>query len=185
MILRNSMDRYGFISKLLHWAMAFLILDLVVMGLAMTELPPGEQRTQIYDAHKMIGMTALALLLLRTGWRALDGAPGLPASLGPAQQRLTGVVHGLMYLLMLVVPMLGVLVAQSDGAPVPFFFELPAMVARDKPLHETLSTIHGACAITLGGLAIGHALVAVAHHYIWQDNVLRRMTRWRRSTPLH
>jgi len=181
MAMKNAQDRYGFIAKLLHWVMAFLILDLVVMGVAMTGLPTGEQKAQIFDAHKFLGMTAFVLVLLRAGWRLIDTAPRLPASISHVQQRLVGVAHGLMYVLMLIVPVLGALVAQSAGKPVPFFFELPVMVVRDEALHEILAKIHGACAMVLVGLALAHALVALAHHWVWKDDVLRRMTRWRRQ----
>ena len=41
----------------------------------MTEMSPSMTKISIYALHKSIGLTILALVLLRIGWRLFDRAP--------------------------------------------------------------------------------------------------------------
>ena len=60
--------------------------------------------------------------------------------------------------------------------PVPYFgFELPALIAPDKAFGDQVKEIHETVG-TIGYWLIGlHAAAALAHHYIWKDDTLRRM----------
>ena len=74
MTLKNTRDRWGAISQSLHWTIVVLLLAVAVIGLAMGELPRSPKYFWVYTAHKSIGITILALMLLR--WLAfVCGAP--------------------------------------------------------------------------------------------------------------
>ena len=75
MMLRNSAERWGAISQLLHWSIVLLILGLGVIGLVMVELPRSPRWFWVYDLHKSFGLTVLALVTLRLLWRLFAGAP--------------------------------------------------------------------------------------------------------------
>ena len=47
----------------------------------------GVQKFQAYNFHKSLGITVLALMLLRLAWRSLNPVPALPASM-PERQRM-------------------------------------------------------------------------------------------------
>ena len=57
MMLRNSADRWGPVSQLLHWLIVLLILGLGVVGLVMVELPKSPRWFWVYDLHKSFGLT--------------------------------------------------------------------------------------------------------------------------------
>ena len=45
------------------------------LGLTMTDMHNGPDKIRIYNLHKSIGLTILALVTLRVLWRAWAGAP--------------------------------------------------------------------------------------------------------------
>jgi len=69
MSLKNTPDRWGSVSKSLHWLIALLILALGIVGLLMGELPRTPKYFWVYTAHKSIGITVLVLVVLRLVWR--------------------------------------------------------------------------------------------------------------------
>ena len=75
MSLKNTPDRWGSVSKSLHWLIALLILALGIVGLLMGELPRTPKYFWVYTAHKSIGITVLMLVVLRLAWRLYAGAP--------------------------------------------------------------------------------------------------------------
>jgi cytochrome b561 len=77
---------------------------------------------------------------------------------------------------MIGMPLAGWVVLSAAGKPIPFFgLELPALVGQDKALASQVVELHETVG-TLGYWLIGlHALAALAHHYLWKDNTLRRM----------
>jgi cytochrome b561 len=67
-------------------------------------------------------------------------------------------------------------------APVGFFglFAIPSPLVIGKTAHHEIGYLHDKVAWVIIILAGGHAAVALAHHYILRDQVLRRMLpRWR------
>ena len=75
MTAKNTPAAWGSVSQILHWLIALLILALGVVGLTMGELPKTPKYFWVYTAHKSIGITVLALVLFRLGWRLYAGAP--------------------------------------------------------------------------------------------------------------
>jgi cytochrome b561 len=100
-----------------------------------------------------------------------------------AWQRLAvRVGHGLLYLMMLAVPLAGWIHSNASGYPVVYLGKLPLpnLVERDTALAETWVRIHGSLALVLA-IVIGlHVLAALQHHFMVRDNTLRRMLTWRR-----
>ena len=75
MSLRSDDTRWGGVAKAFHWLMAVLILGLGAVGLVMADLANSPQKLKIYALHKSVGLTVLALALLRLAWRLLDRRP--------------------------------------------------------------------------------------------------------------
>ncbi|HEY5614182.1 MAG TPA: cytochrome b/b6 domain-containing protein, partial [Lysobacter sp.] len=74
MNLKNSADRWGPISQLLHWTVVLLVVALAVLGLFMVDLPNTPQKIKLYALHKSLGLTVLALMAIRLAWRVHAGA---------------------------------------------------------------------------------------------------------------
>jgi cytochrome b561 len=180
-MLTNSADRYGLVSRLLHWLMALLILAMIGIGAYMADLDKEDPlRTQLYTLHKEIGVTILVLAVLRILWILMSRPPVLPAALQRWEVILAKSTVGLLYLLMLATPMAGYLMTNTAGQPISYFglFDLPALLGENHDLHETLEEVHEFLAFTILALVGLHALGALKHRFVDKDpgaDVLRRM----------
>lgn len=178
MALRNDTQRYGLVAVALHWLVAVAVFGLFGLGLWMTSLT-------YYDPwyregpwlHKGIGVTLLAIVLLRLVWRWLNPRPEELATHKPWERRLAGGAHALLYLLMLAVMASGYLISTADGRPLEVFnlFAIPALVTGIEHQEDIAGTVHLVLASTLVGLAVLHAVAALKHHFIDRDRTLQRM----------
>jgi superoxide oxidase len=180
---KNTNSRYGVAAMALHWLMLLLLIA-VYACINLTDLFPkgSDARQALKTWHFMLGLSVLALVLLRLLNRYAGPVPQVIPPLPLWQQRASWLTHALLYAFMVIMPLLGWLVLSASGKVIPFFgFELPALLAPDKDLAEQLREVHETIG-TVGYFLIGaHALAAVFHHTIRRDNTLRRM--WPSRTP--
>lgn len=178
MLLRNTLDRFGVVHKGFHWVMALLVIGMIVLGLSMTRIdPPTPTMFQLYGLHKSIGITVLLLAVLRVLWRVTNIRP---LSL-PSHQRwekiLAEIVHGLLYLALLVMPLSGWLMSSAKGFSVSVFgwFTLPDLIKPSDDMAALMVTVHEVAAYTLIVMLGLHVAGALKHHLIDRDDTLRRM----------
>lgn len=186
MNLKNTADRWGGVSQILHWLIALLILGLGVVGLLMGELPKTPKYFWVYTAHKSLGVTVLALMLLRLGWRIYAGAPAPVAGTPRWQERLASATHGLLYVFALAIPLSGWLYDSAAGLrPFKFFglFAMPKLVAPDPALRGLFHEVHELGFWLLIALVVVHAGAAFYHHVFQQDATLARMLPRRERNP--
>mgnify|MGYP006189564569 CR=1 FL=1 len=151
MPIKNHADRWGGVSITLHWLTALMILGLVVVGLLMQELANSPTKIQVYGLHKSIGLTVLALTVLRLLWRLFAGVPQ-PVPGTPRWQRwASNATHGALYVVLLAMPLSGWLYNSAAGFPLQWFgvFKLPALSGRDPGLKEFAGEAHEWLFITL------------------------------------
>jgi len=183
MTLRSTATGWGPVTRLFHWGMLILLTGMVVVGDTMTDLPLGPAKLKIYALHKSIGITLLVLAVLRLAWRFGERRPTLPPM--PAwQAKAAAAAHGLLYVLMLEIPLTGWLYNSAAGFPLQWFrlVNLPALAAADPALKALAKSAHEAGVVTLITLVALHALAALKHHFIDKDDTLKLMLP-RRSRP--
>ena len=188
MSLKNTVDRWGGVSQCLHWTIAALILLIGLVGLVMGELPRSPKYFWVYTAHKSLGLTVLALVLVRIGWRLYAGAPRPVPGTPRLQALLASATHGAIYLLILALPLSG-WIYDSANALRPFrwfgLVEVPKLVAPDEALAASAHGAHEWLFWLLMALVAGHAGAALYHHFIQRDATLARMLprRWITASP--
>ncbi|MFW1678505.1 cytochrome b [Pontibacter sp. JAM-7] len=189
MSLRNSPESYGSIAKWLHWSTALLFLGSYVSVYYrewFTEPKTPENITAI-QLHLSIGVTIAVIVLLRIIWKLSNQSPKPEGT--PLQKMAAKAGHGVLYLMMIVMPITGYL---GTGAPVDFFFmfEIPsfkdtALFAEQfaptmtfKEFEKPFDLIHKAILgeLLLWILILGHAGAALYHHFVQGDRTLKRMT---------
>ncbi len=168
MQIMDSEDRYGLPSRLVHWAMAFLILGMLATGIIkeFVEDSPLERTFMAY--HKSIGIAVLALLVVRLAWRKLNHAPR------PLFWARVG--HLGLYMLMLLMPVSGLLMAWGSGHGAAFFGQ--AIIAPGEKVQwarELGNELHEIGQFLLWGLIAGHAGAAIFHRFIKRDPAGQRM----------
>lgn len=171
------MPRYDRFSILLHWLMAALLLAQIALGWWMQDIPKDTNGTRAwwFNAHKSMGMVLGLLALVRTAWAARR-ARVAPVPMGAALQAVARASHGLLYALMLLLPLSGFLGSVFSGYPVRFFgLRLPALAERWDTAKALLSGVHAAAAWGLTALIALHLLAALYHQFIRRDGLLQRM----------
>jgi len=183
MNLKNSADRWGPTSQLLHWTVVLLVVALAVLGLFMVDLPNTPQKIRLYALHKSLGLTVLALMAIRLAWRVHAGAPQPVAGTPRWQERAASLTHGALYVLLLVQPLTGWLFNSAAGFPLQWFgvVNLPRIAAKDPALRELAGLLHEGGFWLLLVLVIVHAGAAFYHHLFQHDATLTRMLPRRRA----
>ncbi|WCP13227.1 Cytochrome b561 [Sphingobium sp. AntQ-1] len=169
------MARYTAVARALHWAIAVLILLNLALGFAHDAFP---KDWAVMPVHKSIGLTILALTLLRIVWRLVHPAPRLPAAMPLWEKGAAHATHFLFYALMLILPLSGWIMTSAGTRPLNWFFlfDVPkfgvgkedAIVGLSRGAHELLPWLWAAL------IAI-HVSAALRHHLVLKDDVLRRM----------
>jgi cytochrome b561 len=177
MQLRNTPNTYGAIAKFLHWGIVILIIAQYVMAEAAEELPDGPDKLAMIARHKSVGMLVLLLALGRIGWKLANRGLPQPVPMTRSLQIAAAAGHGLLYLLVLLLPFSGWMMSSAAGYPPAFFglFEFPSLLGSSHDLHEALEEVHETLFNAVVVVAALHALAAVIHHVWMKDDTLRRM----------
>jgi cytochrome b561 len=177
MPLKNTPTEWGSVSKALHWLVVVLILVMAWIGLRMGDMPNGPDKIATYALHKSIGLTILALVVLRLCWRLYAGAPAPVPGTPALQERVASLAHWALYALLLAMPLSGWVLNSSSGFPLQWFglVNLPAIAGKDHDLHELAEEVHELLFWTLVTVAVLHAAAAFHHHLFVRDATLARM----------
>ncbi|GAC17318.1 cytochrome b [Paraglaciecola arctica] len=176
-MVQINQQRYATLSIILHWVM-FLLLVAVYSCIELREIYPkgSDLRETLKTWHFMLGLSVFILVWIRIIVRFIKPAPEILAVIPRWQQLLAKAIHIALYILMIGMPIAGWLILSGEGKNIPFFgLNLPALIAQNKPLAETIEEVHKTAG-TVGYYLIGsHALAGIFHHYVQKDNTLRRM----------
>jgi cytochrome b561 len=167
---------YDGVSMALHWITALLVVVLFALAEIWGFVPRGSAlRHGMQSLHVSLGLTLAAVFLLRVIWRN-TGARRLPPAVSGLQHVAAAVMHYGLYGLIAVQIGLGFLFRWGQG-PAGFFglFAIPSPLVIDKSTRHLVGSLHDYCGWLIIILAGGHAVVALAHHYLLRDQVLRRM----------
>ena len=178
MALGNSETGYGWVAKILHWVMFVLLVMVIWGGLTMSGLPDGPEKYGMIGDHKSMGALILILGLIRLGWRLVQPRPKVLENANPLEEKVSHVVHGLLYLLMLAQPLSGALMSQAAGYGVEVFglFTLPTLVGKSEELGGIFHEVHEYVWIALVVMVAVHVAAALKHQFILKDNLMRKMT---------
>jgi len=178
MQIRNTRQRYGLVSKLLHWFVAILILFLVWLGWYMVDLGYYDRWYYASRAwHESLGMIVLMLAVIMIGWQIYTPMPDADAHLKPWERRASRGMHVLLLVLMVVIPFTGYLTSTSDGKAVEVFswLHIPALIAHHTAVRDWAIKLHYWLAYGVFFLALGHAGAALKHQFIDKDSTLARI----------
>lgn len=181
----QTQRRYSAVAMTLHWIIAAMIIVQIFYGWWMGDLPNGSEKLRFYQIHKSIGLTILVLSVARLAWRLTHKRPAhLP--MAKWEKRLAELVHGLFYVLIIGLPLLGwaMVSASTLNVPTQYFFlfewpHLPLLPDLGRDTKETLAgmleTLHSSGAWVILVLLGLHVAGALKHQFIDRTDELQRM----------
>jgi len=174
-MLQDSSQRYGSVSRLLHWAMAALF-TWQFLGMVLKNMLGRTPLTGFWvGSHASVGTLLFLLVLIRLVW-ALGQKAKRPAHGRDLVGRLAAAGHIALYVLMIVVPSLGILRMFGSDKPISLFgVSLRGPGEEVLWMTEPANLVHSTLAWLLLALIVGHVAMALVHHFAWKDGTLRRM----------
>ena len=171
-------NRYAPVLRYLHWIMAGLILVAYLAIEQRGAFGRGTGRFVMMQTHFWIGISIFLLVWWRLAARIRKGAPPITPAL-PAWQAIPAkLLHLSLYAFFIVMPILGMMTAWTDGKTlyVPFtVIALPALIAENRDLAHQLEDLHGSIGEAFYWVIGLHIVAALYHHFFRRDDTLRRM----------
>lgn len=172
-MIADSKDRYGSISRLFHWGGGFFIVWQLLKFF--DRIADGEHWVgqTLVPWHISIGSLLLLLVVLRIIWAASQ-KNNRPRQ-DPATAFMVKLGHFLLYAAMVLMPVTGALTMVGNGYGwSPFGIELVAK-GPEVAWMATVGSLHSPLAWLLLIMIVGHIGIALFHHFVKKDGVLRRM----------
>jgi cytochrome b561 len=179
--------RYTSVAIGLHWTIALLILFNLGLGFFMEGFKP-ELRGVIVPLHISSGLTVLTLTAFRIAWRLTHPPPPFIDALKPWERTAAHTVHGLIYVLMVVMPITGwsiISAHQPRPGGGPKFWGLISVppippiahleVNAQKAAHASFVNIHSVGAWIFVALLLLHVGAALKHQFHDRHAELERM----------
>ena len=171
----------------LHWLIAALVICNFGLGWMAHQLDESALDQLITDTHKSFGISVLMLSIARLLWRLLNKPPPFLPSMTTYDVLGARTVHGLLYALMILVPIAGWWMSSAvPGRHVFSFFgfaSVPLLPVRTGMSYAIVAhDTHRWLAIAFAALAVGHIAAALRHQFWVGDDVMSRITSWRIST---
>ncbi len=173
----DASDHYKLPAIALHWLMAILLISLIALGYYMEGLPKNtSDRAYFFALHKSMGLVALALILVRIGWRATHVVPAPLPGMPTWEIMAAAWSHRLLYLCMFLQPLTGYLSSSFNKYGIKFFgVSLPNWGWEDTALRELFAGAHDVVGMALIALIVVHVLAALKHGLIDKDQIFQRM----------
>lgn len=175
-MLRNRQNGFGVVSRLIHWLMAAGLLAMLVLGTVLQQMQPGLANLWLYGLHKTIGITLLALVLVRLGWHRYSPPPEPVGGVPDWQRRAALWAHRGLYALMLAIPASGWIASSATGIDVMFAdrWVMPALAPVSEAWEKAGFAVHGVLTKVLMALVLLHVAGAVKRG-LAGDGTVRRM----------
>ncbi|MCZ0961223.1 cytochrome b [Paracoccus benzoatiresistens] len=165
-------------ARWLHWIVAVAVLMMIPAGLVMTQegLPRPVQDT-LFIFHKNLGTLLILVILVRVIYRLTHRPPPLPDSVPPWQRRAAAVSHGMLYALLVIMPISGFVRVRAGGYPIELLDRLGfgPLIGKSERLADAASALHAAAAFLLIAVLAVHVAAALQHALIRRDGVWSRM----------
>ena len=180
-------SRYSAGARWFHWTTAVLMFTVIPLGwiFGAFKTKPGHPDTFVapfpgtpddYAAgHMTLGLVLFAIATARILYRIFNAPPPLPGAVW--ERRLAHLTHGLLYLVLIVMPVSGYIMSSGDKPPISFLglFDVPK--ATISPSQGKIAAIIHVLItqFVLYALIVLHLTGTAWHLFVRRDGALSRM----------
>lgn len=159
-MLKDSTERYGSLTRCLHWVMAICLAFMLVSAASRFFNKDAEFTKALFKYHGQVGFTVLILGVIRVLW-AISQRPHRPVNSPMAK-----LGHIALYTLMIAVPVIAFLRVVGSGRPFVYWNVLPLVSPSENEIDWMVAlgnTLHGNLGWILFLFIVGHIVMAVKH----------------------
>ena len=173
--LYDSESIYGWISILLHWVTAIVIIALWLIGKSIMDATQ-EQADIQRQLHVSIAAAAWIVILTRVVWRFRSGHPRIKGQT-LFIHRVARIAHYAMLFAVILMLGSGPVMVWSAGMPINIFswLSLPGPIGESESIREIAWFIHSNSALLLFWLVLLHIGGALKHLMFHSDDTIARM----------
>lgn len=184
MRLRNGPEGYGVVTKSLHWVTVAALLAQLVVGYSLERADDllegavdrwlGGEADRLVLVHAALGVSILALAVVRVVWRRATPLPPWADGLSPLERRTAHLVETTLYWVLFLIPLTGlglVLVTGEDWDLGGRKWQAP----RDWVDDDLLLTAHITAHLVFFAAVLVHVGLVLKHQLVDRDRLLNRM----------
>ncbi len=174
----NNPSQFAFLSRILHWLMAVLLVTMLFIGVSMVA-KLGDYHW-LLSLHRPLGILILILAAIRLVTRLLTRTPALPAGMSQMERLVVKMSEYLLYFLFIALPLVGWAMLSAGHYPIVMFgsVHLPPILPAKPELYATLRETHTILAYLLFLAFLAHFGAVLFHTLIVRDGILSRMVPW-------
>jgi cytochrome b561 len=180
----NNPTQFAWLSRILHWLMAAMLLTMLFVGIAMVA-SPGDYH-KLVDLHRPLGISILILAIVRIINRLFTTLPPFPPTMSQLERRVAIASERLLYVLMIALPLVGWGMLSAGNYPIVMFgpVHLPPILPVHPMLFAVLRKTHTILAFLLFLTFLAHLSAVLFHTLVIRDRLIFRMLPWpARSLP--
>ena len=172
----NSQKDYGLLAKLFHWITFIILIAQIPFGFYLVGLEFSDRRIDLENIHILIGIAIFYITLFRLVWKFFNSSPTEGNSFFKGQIFIAKANHFFLYLSIFAITISGILKKLYMGEKLNFIFFNFGFEKDNFQLADSFYIVHIYANYLLITLVILHILAVVAHHFIFKDKILKKIT---------
>ena len=174
MHIKNTLTEYGFISKVLHWLSATLLLIQIPLGFYLVDLDFGDERLNLENLHIIFGLSIFYLVIIRLLSKIFNPTPKLGPSIFKGQKFIAKMNHSLLYVAILSITLSGILKKLFNGETLVIFFK-EIKIQDNFELADQFYNIHILSNYAIIALISIHIFAVIIHKLFFNENLLKKI----------
>ena len=176
MSIFNSNLKYGLLAKLFHWVTFLILIAQIPFGFYLVGLEFSDERIELENIHILVGITIFYITLFRLIWKFINPNPTSSINIFKGQALVAKLNHFLLYLSILMITTSGILKKLYMGETLNFLFFNYGFKKDNFILADAFYQVHIYANYLLIALVILHILAVIAHHVLFKDKILKKIT---------
>lgn len=166
---RDTPEKYGLFTKILHHAIAILMIFQFLKLFEHWNNKENFISSSLPPWHGSIGLILTLLISLRIIWSITQ------LRNRKVESKVAQIGHIMMYVFMTLTPITALMFMLGKGHAIKFFGNIIIPGGEGIPSLMILGNLHSPISIIFVTLVIGHIAMAIFHRLVKQDNVFQKM----------